>query len=982
MLRYACFSVLCASLAWGAGPAAPTNVSPPDGSSGQPAQTMLCADLDSQSKDLSVTFWGRELTAPPEDDFTIIVLPDTQYYSQTFPDVFYSQIDWIVQNREALNIAFVSHVGDVVQIGANLFEWDNADRAMSRLENPLTTGLTDGIPYGISVGNHDQVPTGQAGSMLVPGVTTAIFNLHFPVSRFEGRPYWGGNFGAINDNSYQFFDAGGMEFIVVHLEYDPVDHELRQAVLQWTDDLLVAQSDKRAILTTHSLLCTGPDSPNGTHCESNVLEAPFSHQGAATYEQLKDNTNLSLMFCGHAGASSTQPRRADTFGGHTIHTMLSNYQQQEPCPSRCGNGWLRIVTFSPANDEMHVETYSPWLGKSWDGVNPHHHGFTVPYDMNGGRHFREIDTVEGTPIGMSTCVTWPGLDPGAEYEWYVTASTSADSADGPRWSFQSDGTCALPEECDDGNPCTDDSCNVTQCSHTPILGCCSDDSDCDDGNPCTDDSCDAGSCKTMPNVDACSDGDPCTIGDTCSGGACVGGTPLGCGDGNDCTDDACAEGICETTYNPAGICCAGDGDCNDDNVCSADTCLPDGTCTNAVDSNCCNEDVDCDDSDVCTLEVCRSHNAFAMRLDEPFEHVTMQTDGAYYEHPMEFPGLAASEFTVECWFKWDGTGETARTDGHHGGDTGGLTAIPLLAKGIRDQDTSPTSPGWANRKAVNYFLGIAPPSNVLAADLEEHDNGPNPGINHPVFGLNPIQPGQWYHAAMTYDGSCWQLYLNGVPETDGTNCPGVPAANESEAFFSVGVGQGWQGRTEGYFQGLIDEARVWSRARSASEIQSDMHRQVLTDRDLLGRWGFNEGAGVQVEDSSGRNNLGFVINASFDDSDLVHLGDPECSSTLPEDVAGLRVRQEDLTILRWVPGVGFDYDVASGLLSDLRSEGGVDSASCLGDDNTENLQHDDREPPVGDGFYYVVREDGTCDDGTYGASSDGAPRTVTGADCL
>ena len=48
------------------------------------------------------------------ENFTIIVLPDTQYYSESFPAVFDNQTQWIADNIEQMNIVFVTHLGDVV----------------------------------------------------------------------------------------------------------------------------------------------------------------------------------------------------------------------------------------------------------------------------------------------------------------------------------------------------------------------------------------------------------------------------------------------------------------------------------------------------------------------------------------------------------------------------------------------------------------------------------------------------------------------------------------------------------------------------------------------------------------------------------------------------------------------------------------------------------------------------------------------------
>ena len=100
---------------------------------------------------------GPALTIPVAaqagEDFTIIVLPDTQYYSQSYPTIFSAQTQWIVDNRSALNIVYVAHEGDLVNIASSTTQWSRADAAMSLLENPITTGLPEGIPYGVVPGN-------------------------------------------------------------------------------------------------------------------------------------------------------------------------------------------------------------------------------------------------------------------------------------------------------------------------------------------------------------------------------------------------------------------------------------------------------------------------------------------------------------------------------------------------------------------------------------------------------------------------------------------------------------------------------------------------------------------------------------------------------------------------------------------------------------------------------------------------------------
>ncbi|MCB9506233.1 MAG: thrombospondin type 3 repeat-containing protein [Myxococcales bacterium] len=126
----------------------------------------------------------------------------------------------------------------------------------------------------------------------------------------------------------------------------------------------------------------------------------------------------------------------------------------------------------------------------------------------------------------------------------------------------SGGVCSggTPVTCDDGNPCTSDMCDFELgCVAENISAVCDDGSvcttvdacvdgacvggtplDCDDGNGCTDDTCDPlAGCASADNRAACDDGDPCTSGDTCARGECAAGGPTDCDDGDECTAEWC-----------------------------------------------------------------------------------------------------------------------------------------------------------------------------------------------------------------------------------------------------------------------------------------------------------------------------------------------------------------------------------------------------------------------------------------------------------
>jgi len=290
--------------------------------------------------------------APPvADELTIVVLPDTQMYLAGLnggtPDMFRVQTEWVVANREAENIVFVSHLGDIVQNGDETEEWNQADAALALLEDPTTTGLPDGIPYGLAVGNHDQSPAGESGH-------TDQFNRYFGAGRFVDRSYFGGHFGPINgpnDNSFQLFGSGDDQFIAIHIEYGNVDG----AVLEWADSLLKAHQSRLAIVATHYLM--------GAEASVNGMprSGDFSAQGQLLYDRLKHNDNLILMLGGHFGPNDGEARRTDSFGGRVVHSVLSDYQDRV----NGGDGLMRLVTFHPAQREIEVRTFSP-VTNTWE----------------------------------------------------------------------------------------------------------------------------------------------------------------------------------------------------------------------------------------------------------------------------------------------------------------------------------------------------------------------------------------------------------------------------------------------------------------------------------------------------------------------------------------------------------------------------------------------------------------------------------------
>jgi hypothetical protein len=373
-------------------PPAPALLTPAAGATNvarPPALSARVTDPDSSAH--TVRFFGRPQAAAAAD-FTVVVLPDTQYYSESFPTIFTAQTQWIMQNRDTLNVEYVAHVGDIVNVATQINQWNNANAAMSLLETPVA-GFPDGMPYCPSVGNHD----------IASGGNTTNFNTYFGVSRFQGREYYGGHFGSDNDNHFNLFSAGGMDFIVVSLEYDTTPD---QPVLDWADALLKANPNRRAIVATHYGVGTGNP-------------ASFGTQGQAIYDNLKDNPNLFLIVCGHVCGEG---QRADVFEGRTVRTILTDYQ----CRTNGGDGWLRTMTFSPANDTITFKTYSPTLNQFETDADSQ---FTLPYDMPGpvAVPFTQVGSVSAVPVGTTVSVTWNDLTASTAYEWFADASDGTNA---------------------------------------------------------------------------------------------------------------------------------------------------------------------------------------------------------------------------------------------------------------------------------------------------------------------------------------------------------------------------------------------------------------------------------------------------------------------------------------------------------------------------------------------------------------------------
>ena len=295
--------------------------------------------------------------------FSIAVLPDTQYYTALrfggTMQMFHNQIDWIRSNRKKEKIAYVIHLGDITDHDTPE-EWERARSALYKLDE-------DNIPYGLSVGNHDETPNGYPSQ----GKPDTYYSRYFGKSHFKDRPWYGGSMGEGEnaDNHFDLFSVNGDKFLALYFvfndpSYKGYNAEYDKKVLSWADSVLTANSDRKAILVTHSMLGRPKNSnSNIKPGEGNRDVKPnFTKQGNIIYEMAKHHSNVFLMLGGHIGGEGF---RKDEYNGNIIKTYLSDYQFRRNPPysngkdRNGGNGTMRLMRVNQTKQTLSVTTFTP-----------------------------------------------------------------------------------------------------------------------------------------------------------------------------------------------------------------------------------------------------------------------------------------------------------------------------------------------------------------------------------------------------------------------------------------------------------------------------------------------------------------------------------------------------------------------------------------------------------------------------------------------
>ena len=237
-----------------------------------------------------------------------------------------------------------------------------------------------------------------------------------------------------------------------------------------------------------------------------------------------------------------------------------------------------------------------------------------------------------------------------------------------------------------------------------------------------------------------------------------------------------------------------------------------------------------------------------------------------------------------------------------------LDVFPRGAKTIEFW-CKPVKHAWSN-----VILGLQDPAflstrsylddNNCAGSLRFYANGAAAATITNVLVYDKVQ-----HIAIVDSGSSLRVYRDGVSVGTANVTWNVHPANNSRP--ATQIGRGLHSGGSRYFQGWIDEFRIWSVARTQAEIQGAMKMELLGDEPgLVGYWSFDEGTGATAYDSSPNHRHGKVVGATWTtDAAPVEMA---VAASGPAPGPGVADVPRDV-VLSWKPGPdGAAHDVYFG----------------------------------------------------------------------
>ena len=182
--------------------------------------------------------------------------------------------NWLLGNRQRMNIQYLFHDGDIIDDEPNIQEWEQADAAYKKLDVAK-------FPYGVLAGNHD---VGHLNG------DYSNYTQYFGENRYLSNPWYGGSY-KNNRGHYDLISVDGIDFIMLYMGWGIGDEEI-----QWMNDVLAQYPERKAILNFHEYL---------------LASGGLGEEPQRIYDEVvSKNENVCMVLSGHYHNAKT---RIDTF---------------------------------------------------------------------------------------------------------------------------------------------------------------------------------------------------------------------------------------------------------------------------------------------------------------------------------------------------------------------------------------------------------------------------------------------------------------------------------------------------------------------------------------------------------------------------------------------------------------------------------------------------------------------------------------------
>ena len=283
------------------------------------------------------------LQHPADYDLAVSHITDTQYLSESYPEVYAELVSWIADNAEPRKIAFATHTGDLVQNWVDPAQ--NAARATVEFEraSKIQAILDDaGVPNSVLPGNHDNKR----------GVDDTLFNEYFPPSRYAASPTYGGSI-APDDNTANFstFEKAGARFLMLSLPYAYGEREIA-----WASRVVTSHKSYNVIISTHEHVTPKTDI-EGAHRSAN---SRWLSRGQQLWDRvIAPNRNVGIVLSGHFhGIGQIRTENAGGIEGHDVVELLADYQEFRTHTGERATGFQRLLQIDLASSTVAVDTFS------------------------------------------------------------------------------------------------------------------------------------------------------------------------------------------------------------------------------------------------------------------------------------------------------------------------------------------------------------------------------------------------------------------------------------------------------------------------------------------------------------------------------------------------------------------------------------------------------------------------------------------------